>query len=92
MTFPTVANATSANSMQIADVELLGSLTGTNAGLKFPSNSITTSFAAGKLTLTYTGVLQSSTTVKGTYADVASSKSPFVVTPSAAAVFYRAKE
>ena len=92
VTFPTVANATSANSMQIADIELLGSLTGANANLKFPANKITTSLAAGKLTLTYAGVLQSATTVKGTYADVANAKSPFVVTPSAAAVFYRARE
>jgi len=92
VTFPTVANATSADSMQIADVELLGSLTGSNANLSFAPNKITTSLAAGKLTITYTGVLQSATTVKGTYSNVANAKSPFVVTPSAAAVFYRAQE
>ena len=92
VTFPTVANATSANSMQIADIELIGSLTGANANLKFPANKVATSLAAGKLTLTYVGVLQSSTTINGKFADVANSKSPFVVTPSAAAVFYRARE
>ena len=44
------------------------------------------------ITITYTGTLQSSDTVNGTYADVSGASSPFTATAAGAAKFYRAKE
>ncbi len=56
-----------------------------------PPSAITLSRVNNEVTLTWTsGVLQESTTVGGTYTDVANSPaSPFKVTPSGGARFYR---
>lgn len=45
--------------------------------------------AGGNMVLTYTGVLQSAPTVNGTYAPVAGAVSPYTVTKTGAAQFYR---
>ncbi len=44
----------------------------------------------GALTITYTGTLQSSDTVNGTYTDVTGASSPYAVPTTAPAKFYRA--
>ncbi len=84
ITFPTVVNATAANSMQIAEVEFLGKVTAVR-----PKLAIST--AAGKITITYTGTLQGADAVTGPYTDVAGATSPRDVAPTAAMKFYRAK-
>ena len=88
LTFPTVANGTAANSMQIAEVELLGKVLG-------PATAATVGIAkaavGNAVVLSYTGVLQSAATVNGPYADVAGAVSPVTVTP-AGAKFYRARQ
>jgi hypothetical protein len=89
--FPTVANATGANSMQIADVELLGFVGGTLAvGPNLPAMSIDTT--AGVTKITYTGTLQSSATANGTYTDVTGATSPYTVITTTGSQFYRAKQ
>ncbi len=82
VTFPTVANATAANSMQIAEVELLG-VPGTVA----PTASI--SLAGGKISITYQGTLESADSVTGPYTPVAGATSPFSADPTAGAKYYR---
>jgi hypothetical protein len=89
--FPTVANATTANSMQIADVELLGFVGGSLAvGPNLPAMSIDTT--AGVTKITYTGTLQSSATANGTYTDVTGATSPYTVITTTGSQFYRAKQ
>jgi hypothetical protein len=46
--------------------------------------------AAGNLTITYTGALQSSATVNGTYTDVAGATSPYQVANPTGTLFFRA--
>ena len=96
VTFPTVSNATSANSMQVAEVQLLGSLTGTNKNLAFtPGTLAIAPLTGGKVVITFSGVLQSISTVKGTWADVSgqanpvTTKSPYTNSAAASATFYR---
>ncbi len=84
ITFPTVSDAATANSMQIAEVEFLGKVTAARAKLGI-------STAAGKITITYTGTLQGADAVTGPYTDVAGATSPRDVAPTAAMKFYRAK-
>lgn len=94
VTFPTVVNASTANSMQIADVELLGTATSGNLNLKFAPVPITTSVdATGKVKITYFGTLQQADVVSGPYTDVASPTYPAItVTPAnGKAKFYRTK-
>lgn len=87
--FPTVADAAKANSMQIADIGLLGVVVGAPAA----KPTLAVSSAAGKVTITYTGTLQGADTVNGPYTDVAGATSPVSVTPaSGARKFYRAKQ
>ncbi len=45
--------------------------------------------AAGKVTITFTGTLQSAATVNGTYQNVQGAASPYSVTNSAGAMFFR---
>ena len=99
VTFPTVSNATSANSMQVAEVQLLGSLTGTSKNLTFtPGTLAIAPVTGGKVAITFSGVLQSATTLKGPWSDVAgqanpvTTKSPYTNTPAGAATFYRFQE
>jgi hypothetical protein len=86
LTFPTVANGTTANSMQIAEVELLGYVV---AAPTPPAITITKS--ATGLTITFEGTLQSATSVTGPYTPVAGATSPFTVTQDAPAKFYIAR-
>ena len=85
--FPTVVDATKANSMQVADVGLLGVVVG---GAPAVTPTLGVAVAAGKVTLTYVGTLQSADTVNGTYSDVAGAASPFTVTATSNK-FYRTR-
>jgi hypothetical protein len=90
VTFPTVADAATANSMQIADVALLGA--GFGGAIAAPATKPEVSIAkdaTGKVVLTFKGTLQSSDTVSGPFTDV-SGASPLTVTP-AGGKFYRAR-
>jgi hypothetical protein len=96
VTFPTVADAATANSMQIADVELLGNgFGGAVAGPVVPPN-ITgiVKNTDGTITLTWTGggTLEAATSVSGPYAPVAGATSPYTFTPTASALFGRIKK
>jgi len=51
--------------------------------------TLSLSNAGGNMVLTYSGVLQSSATVNGTYAPVAGAVSPYTVTKTGSAQFYR---
>ena len=82
VTFPTVANAATANSMQVADVGLLGTAFG---GVAAPTIAIGLD---GKIT--FTGTLHGSDNAAGPYAPVAGATSPFSPNTAAAAQkFYR---
>ncbi len=85
--FPTVVDAAKANSMQVADVGLLGVVVG---GAPAVTPTLGVAVAGGKVTLTYVGTLQSADTVNGTYSDVAGATSPFVVTATSNK-FYRTR-
>jgi hypothetical protein len=84
--FPTVVGP-NANSMQVADVGLLGVVVGGAAPV---TPTLGVAVAAGKVTLTYVGTLQSADTVNGTYSDVAGAASPFTVTATSNK-FYRTR-
>ena len=73
LTFPTVVNNTTANSMQIAEVELLGDATG---GTLPTGPSLSISAAAGKVTVSFTGKLESADAVTGPWSPVAGAASP----------------
>jgi hypothetical protein len=92
--FPTVYSADTANSMQVADVALLGNYYGGTLAA-IPSGSkpkLAYATSAGKLVITFEGTLQSSSTVDGTWTDETAT-SPWTVTPTAGAMkFYRAKK
>jgi hypothetical protein len=99
VTFPTVSNASTANSMQVAEVQLLGTRTGVAQSLAFNPHPLSLERAAGgKVTITFSGVLQSATSLNGAWTDVAgqanpvTTKSPYTITPGSAAAFYRAVE
>ncbi len=82
VTFPTVAKASTANSMQVADVGLLGTAFG---GVAAPTIAIGLD---GKIT--FTGTLHGSDNAAGPYAPVAGATSPFAPNTGAAAQkFYR---
>ncbi len=88
--FPTVANATSANSMQIADVELLGYFGGTLA-TKPEGASLNFARANGSLVLTFEGTLESTDNLVGGNWTTVSTTSPATVSTTGAAKFFRAK-
>lgn len=92
VTFPTVVNATAANSMQIAEVELLGTPGGKApaAGAKFSKMAKN---ADGTITIEWTGggVLQAAPSVTGPWQDVAGAASPYTFKPSTAILFGRIK-
>ena len=82
VTFPKVADAVKANSMQVADVGLLGTAFG---GVAAPTIGIGVD---GKIT--FTGTLHGSDNAAGPYAPVAGATSPFAPNTGAAAQkFYR---
>jgi hypothetical protein len=98
VTFPTVANmvgttAKAANSMQIADVALLGAGFGGTLAAPAEQPKITgiVKNANGSITLTWTGggTLQTATTVNGPYSSVTGATSPFTVTPPSSVMFGR---
>ena len=82
VTFPKVANAATANSMQVADVGLLGTAFG---GVAAPTIAVGLD---GKIT--FTGTLHGSDNAAGPFAPVAGATSPFAPNTGAAAQkFYR---
>ena len=88
--FPTVLTAASANSMQIADVELLGYFGGTLG----TDSSASLSFARaanGDLVLTFSGTLEATDSLGGTWTTV-SSASPATIAPTGSMRFFRAKQ
>ncbi len=50
------------------------------------------SFSAGSVRITFEGTLQSSPTITGPFQDVAGATSPYQVTPTGSAMFYRSKK
>jgi len=89
VTIPAVANGTTANSMQVAEVELLGVVTVPSA-----SFSSITKNADGTLTVTWEGggTLQAAPAVTGPWADVEGATSPFTFQPDGAMLFGRIKK
>ena len=89
----TVADAATANSMQIADVALLGNgFGGTLAGpVEQPKITGIVKNADGTITVTWTGggTLEAATSVSGPYSSVTGATSPFTVTPPSSAMFGR---
>jgi hypothetical protein len=92
VTFPTVAAPASANSMQVADVELFGFVTAIPASAQPKITGIVKN-ADGTVTLTWTGggTLEAATSVSGPYAPVAGATSPYTFTPAAPVLFGRIK-
>ena len=84
--FPTVSNAATANSMQIAEVELLGTI---QAGPVAPKLEI--SVAGGKVSVTFTGILESSAAVGGPYVPVVGAASPYPVDVTGSTRFFRSR-
>lgn len=89
-TVTNVKNNTAANSMQFAELELLGFISGPGqpAG---PKISIARN-AQGVIAITYEGTLEASDTVNGTYAPVAGATSPHTVNTTGRMRFYRARQ
>ncbi|HOW67033.1 MAG TPA: PA14 domain-containing protein [Candidatus Paceibacterota bacterium] len=88
--FPTVANAASANSMQVADVELLGYFGGTLAVVEEVPTLTFTRAANGDLVITYEGTLEESDSLVGGTWTTVSGASPVTITPTGSMKFYRA--
>jgi hypothetical protein len=86
VTIPSVANNATANSMQVAEVELLGIVT-------VPSPKIMglTKNANGSLTLEWKGggTLQAAPTVTGPWQDVGGATSPYTLNPTEQVLFGR---
>jgi hypothetical protein len=98
VTFPTIVNApTAANSMQIADVELLGFFGGNLAQGTPGGPKLTITHTGGNITITWAGggTLQSAAAVStsGTaWADVAGASSPYTTATTGTAKYYRVKQ
>lgn len=90
--FPTVANAATANSMQIADVELLGYTGGTLAEGPQTSGLSVTRTATGDLVLTFEGTLESTDNLVGGTWTTVSTTSPATVSPTGTMKFFRARQ
>ncbi|MBM3822694.1 MAG: hypothetical protein FJ404_07410 [Verrucomicrobia bacterium] len=85
LTIPKVKNNTAANSMQIAEVDLLGKV--------FPLPKLGVSAAAGKVTVTFSGGnLEQAVNVEGPYTPVQNAKSPYETTADGPAKFFRSKQ
>lgn len=95
ITFPTVADPGAANSMQIAEVELLGTVGGggpgpTNGG---PALNFTRSTNAMTITWTGTGTLETTTNVvTGPWVPLTGSNSPVTVPFTGDRAFYRLRQ
>jgi hypothetical protein len=90
--FPTIVNAPkAANSMQVAEIALLGTASGGGDGPRFTSIKAN---ANGSVTITWTGagVLQSATSLSGPWTDVAGATSPLTVPADQAAQFARIRK
>lgn len=87
LTIPTVANATTANSMQVAEVEFLGTVVA-------PRITALTRNANGSLTLEWKGggTLQAAPAVNGPWADVPGATSPYTLNPTEQATFGRIRK
>ena len=57
-----------------------------------PAPTLSIAQAGGKITLQFTGTLQSATKVNGPYAAVAGATSPYVVPVSGGAAFFRSAQ
>jgi hypothetical protein len=88
LSFPTVADPAAANSMQIAEVELLGQVVG---GPPPTSNISISRNAEGQIQITFEGTLQSAPTVNGPFTPVAGATSPFTVTVEGQTRFFIAQ-
>lgn len=86
VTFPTVANAGAANSMQVSEVELLGKVGG---GVVVVTPTLTWTKSGSNLVLTYTGKLQSADVAKGPYTDVSGATSPATIPTTGTQKYYR---
>jgi hypothetical protein len=89
--FPTVANASSANSMQIADVELLGYFGGTLPVIQANPALSYSKAANGDIIITFEGTLEGADIVSGGTWTTVSSTSPATISPTSAMKFFRAK-
>lgn len=91
--FPTVVNAAKANSMQVAEVALLGTASGGGGG-DAPRFTGIKANADGTITITWTGggTLQSATALSGPWTDVAGATSPLTVPANQAAQFARIRK
>jgi hypothetical protein len=90
--FPTVVDAGAANSMQIAEVALIGTASG--GGGDAPRFTGIKANADGTITITWTGggTLQSATSLSGPWTDVAGATSPLTVPANQAAQFARIRK
>jgi urease accessory protein UreH len=88
--FPTVVDAAKANSMQVAEIALLGTASGGSGGGDVRFTGIKAN-ADGTVTITWTGAgkLQSSVSLSGPWTDVAGATSPLTVPANQAAQFAR---
>ncbi|MSU84760.1 MAG: hypothetical protein EXS21_06540 [Pedosphaera sp.] len=90
--FPTIVNAPkAANSMQVAEIALLGTASGGGDGPRFTGVKAN---AGGTVTITWTGagVLQSAASLSGPWTDVAGATSPLTVPADQAAQFARIRK
>jgi hypothetical protein len=89
LSIPNVLNNATANSMQVAEVELLGTITA-----PFPRITGMAKNADGSITVTWTGggTLQAAPAVTGPWQDVAGATSPYNFKPSTATLFGRIKK
>lgn len=90
--FPTVANASAANSMQIADVELLGYFGGTLATAAQTANLSVTRAANGDLIITFEGTLEGTDALGSGSWTTVSSSSPATIAPTGAMKFFRERQ
>ena len=95
VTFPTVADNATANSMQIADVALLGNAFGGTVAAPAAQPKITSIVknADGTMTITWTGggSLEAATSITGPFQAVPGATSPYTFTPQAPVMFGRIK-
>ncbi|MSU31823.1 MAG: hypothetical protein EXS25_04005 [Pedosphaera sp.] len=86
--FPTVVDAATANSMQVAEVELFGTLA---TGPEAPKFTSIVRNAAGAITITWTGggTLETATSISGPWTAQTGATSPVTVPASKAAEFAR---
>ena len=91
--FPTVVDAARANSMQIAEVALIGTASGAGGG-DTPRFTGIKANADGTITINWTGggTLQSATSLSGPWTDVAGATSPLTVPANQAAQFARIRK